>query len=127
MKARMVYLAAAVVVIVLGLGSRKFPDSLPEFISSNAGDALWAIMIYLGVRAIGINKSRGFAAGVSLIFCFAIEFSQLYQADWINSIRSTLLGALVLGKGFLFVDLVRYTVGIMIAFVVDRSIHRGVR
>ncbi|WP_125666476.1 ribosomal maturation YjgA family protein [Paenibacillus baekrokdamisoli] len=123
----MVYLAAAVVVIVLGLGSRKFPDSLPEFISSNAGDALWAIMIYLGVRAIGINKSRGFAAGVSLIFCFAIEFSQLYQADWINSIRSTLLGALVLGKGFLFVDLVRYTVGIMIAFVVDRSIHRGVR
>ncbi len=58
---------------------------------------------------------------LSMIFSFTIEFSQLYQAGWINDIRSTLLGALILGKGFLGIDLIRYTVGIVISFVADWS------
>lgn len=115
----MLYIAAVLVVIVLGICSRKFADSLPLFVSNHAGDALWASMIYLGVRAIAVNHRRSWAVGISLIYSYATEFSQLYQADWINSIRSTLLGALVLGKGFLYVDLVRYTVGILLAYVID--------
>ncbi|MFC5651309.1 DUF2809 domain-containing protein [Paenibacillus solisilvae] len=123
MNARLLYLAALAVTVVLGLGSRKFPDSLPGFVASNAGDALWASMIYLGVRTVWMSSRRITAAGISLIFCFAIECSQLYQAEWINSIRNTLLGALVLGKGFLFVDLARYAAGIAIAFAVDQWIN----
>ena len=119
MRVRILYIAAVIIVIVLGICSRKFADSLPVFVSNHAGDALWASMIYLGVRAIAVNHRRSWAAGISLIFCCAVGFSQLYQADWINSIRNTLLGALELGKGFLYVDLVRYTAGILIAYVVD--------
>ena len=120
MRVRILYIAAVLIVIVLGICSRKFADSLPVFVSNHAGDALWASMIYLGVRAIAVNHRRSWAAGISLIFCYAVEFSQLYQADWINSIRNTLLGALILGKGFLYVDLVRYTAGILFAYVIDR-------
>ncbi|WP_349655092.1 DUF2809 domain-containing protein [Neobacillus sp. YX16] len=56
------------------------------------------------------------------MFSFSIEFSQLYQEEWINQIRGTLLGALILGKGFLTVDLIRYTTGIAIASSLDRLI-----
>lgn len=37
-----------------------------------------------------------------------------------NQIRGTTLGALILGKGFLVEDLIRYTVGIIIATVFDK-------
>jgi len=44
-----------------------------------------------------------------------VEISQLYQVEWLNNIRSTTLGRLVLGQGFLWSDIISYTVGITIA------------
>nr|WP_102716232.1 DUF2809 domain-containing protein [Paenibacillus castaneae] len=106
--------------MLLGLGSRAFADSLPVFVANHFGDALWAAMIYLGVRTIWVHMSLMRAVLISAIFCYGIEFSQLYQADWINSIRRTLLGSLILGSSYVTIDLVRYTVGIGIAFLIDR-------
>jgi hypothetical protein len=120
LKARIPYVIAVVISMVLGYSSRRYADSLPAFIAEHFGDALWASMIYFGFRAIGVNKNLFWAGGISVIFCFGIEFSQLYQVDWMNEIRSTFVGALVLGSGFLTVDLIRYSVGIMIALIVDR-------
>lgn len=49
---------------------------------------------------------------ISLSFCFVIEFSQLYHAEWIDQIRDTSLGGLVLGYGFLWSDIEAYTIRI---------------
>jgi hypothetical protein len=117
---RISYLIAIVITILLGLASRKYSDLLLLFVAQNAGDAFWAMMVYFGVRFLLVRKSLITAIGLSFLFCFGIEFSQLYQEDWINQLRGTLLGALILGKGFLTVDLIRYTVGIMVATFLDR-------
>ena len=117
---RLVYVAAVFLCIILGLASRIYSTNLPSFISQNAGDALWAMMVYFGFRFLFVQKSKRTAIALSLLFSFGIEFSQLYQSDWINQIRQTTIGALILGKGFLFIDLVRYTIGIMLAAFVDR-------
>lgn len=58
----------------------------------------------------------------SLLFCFAIEFSQLYKAPWINELRHTLFGRLILGEGFLCGDLLCYVVGVVIGVIVERGI-----
>ncbi len=50
---------------------------------------------------------------------FMVEISQLYQADWINSIRSTLLGALLLGHGFLWSDFACYALGATMGKALD--------
>ena len=55
----------------------------------------------------------------ALLFSYCIEISQLYQAGWINAIRGTTLGALVLGHGFLWSDMVCYTVGVGLAVLID--------
>jgi Protein of unknown function (DUF2809) len=55
----------------------------------------------------------------TLLFTYCIEISQLYQADWINAIRHTKLGGLVLGFGFLWSDLLMYSIGISLAFLLD--------
>ena len=118
---RIYYVLAIIFSIVLGLASR-YMNVLPNFIVNHAGDIFWAMMVYFLFRFIFVHKSPFTAFCLSFIFCFVIEFSQLYQADWINTIRSTLLGALILGKGFLGVDLIRYSIGIVIAYIIDKSI-----
>ncbi|TQR19112.1 DUF2809 domain-containing protein [Psychrobacillus vulpis] len=119
---RLAYITAVVTTVLLGLASRKWSFLLPLFVAQNAGDMLWAMMVYFGFRFLLVGKSPLSATCLSLMFCFGIEFSQLYQEDWINQIRATTLGALVLGKGFLAVDLFRYIVGIVIATVLDKVV-----
>jgi len=119
-KMRIFYVIAVVMTILLGLASRKYSQFLPMFIGQNAGDVVWAMMVYFGFRFLLVRKNRSTAIWLSFSFSFGIEFSQLYQEDWINQLRSTLLGALVLGKGYLTVDLIRYTVGIITSTVLDR-------
>lgn len=116
---RLIYLAIAFLIIIVGLASRKYGDMLPEFIAEYSGDTLWAAMVYFGLRFLFPSVSILKIAAISLLFAYCIEISQLYQADWANSVRSTTLGALILGHGFLWSDMVCYTVGILLAAVID--------
>ncbi|MFC4103358.1 ribosomal maturation YjgA family protein [Paenibacillus xanthanilyticus] len=119
MRLRLGYAAAVIAVMLLGLASQRFADALPPFVASHAGDALWAAMVYVGFRTVFARKPAAFAAAASAVVAAAIEFSQLYQAPWLNAARETTVGALVLGRGFLAVDLLRYAAGIAAAAGVD--------
>jgi hypothetical protein len=105
--------------IIVGLLSRHF-SVIPLFI----GDILWATMVYFIARFLFVKRSMKFALAVGLLFCFAIEFSQLYKAQWINELRHTLFGHLVLGEGFLWSDLLCYLVGVGIGVFVDKLINK---
>lgn len=61
---------------------------------------------------------------LALAFSFCIEISQLYQAHWINAIRQTRLGGLVLGHGFLWGDLVSYTLGVAGGMVAEWAVMK---
>ena len=115
MKQRVVYGILTVLTIVLGLLSRHF-SVFPLWI----GSTLWGLMVYFIVRFLLPNTSALKTAFISLAFSYAIEFAQLYQAHWINAIRQTLFGRLVLGQGFEWGDLVAYTVGISIGVLWDK-------
>lgn len=113
-KLRLTYFILTIATIIIGLLSRHF-ESIPLFI----GDILWALMVYFIVRFLFINKELKFIIIASLLFCYAIEFSQLYKAPWINELRHTIFGKLVLGEGFLWSDLLCYTVGVGIGVLLD--------
>jgi glycopeptide antibiotics resistance protein len=123
-KQRITYLMSVIITILFGLASRKFSHLLNEFVAKNAGDVIWAMMVYFGFRFLFVQKRLFIAILFSFLFSFGIEFSQLYQADWINQLRGTVVGALVLGKGFLTGDLFRYTTGIVLAAAMDKVAHR---
>lgn len=118
--ARIPYIVSVLLMVVLGISSRKFSNLIPAFIGNHAGDMLWAMMVYFGFRFLFLRKSVLFAGICSILFSFGIEFSQLYQGDWINHLRIKTMGALILGKGFLAIDLVRYLLGILLACLVDK-------
>ena len=54
-----------------------------------------------------------------MAFSVAIEISQLYHAPWIDSIRRTTLGGLILGFGFLWSDLACYAVGVGLGVIIE--------
>lgn len=118
---RCVYLVVTFIIILTGLASRRYSGLLPEFIVAYAGDTLWAAMVYFGLRFLFVSASVTKTATASLLFAYCIEFSQLYQADWANIVRSTTLGALIFGHVFLWSDMICYTIGIVLSVVVDHS------
>lgn len=118
-KSRITYFILIFITIIIGLLSREI-KAVPLFI----GDILWALMVYFIVRVLLIDSPVKIITVTSLLFCYAIEFSQLYQAAWINNLRHTLFGRLVLGNTFLWGDLLSYTVGIAIGVFVDSQISK---
>lgn len=99
-------------VIAAGLASRRYPFLVPVELGKYPGDALWALMVMLLVGLARPRKSTACIAMAALLTSFAVEFSQLYQADWINAIRHTTPGHLVLGSHFNAMDLLAYAVGV---------------
>ena len=87
-------------------------EHLLQFLAEYTGDTLWALMLYLLVSTLLSGRPIVVRAAISLALGFLVELSQLYHAPWIDSIRSTTLGGLVLGFGFLWTDFVCYLVGI---------------
>ena len=119
MKLCFYYLALWILIVVLGLGSRTYSDYLPLWVATYAGDTLWAAMVYWGISFLFPFTHLLRRATIALLFSYCIEVSQLYQADWINVIRGTTLGALVLGHGFLWSDMLCYTIGVGLAVLID--------
>lgn len=120
---RFLCLAMIGVVIPLGLATRSV-DSLPDFVKDHAGDGLWAAMVYWGVALVIPRWSAWAVAVAAGAFSLGIELSQLSSHPLLVQARANRLGALVLGHGFLWIDLVRYTVGILAAVALDLAVSR---
>ena len=117
-KKRIQYFWITILILVLGILSRK-TIIIPLFV----GDILYAFLIYFGLRFLfphfKIIKTTIFA----LLFCISIELFQLYKASWIITIRNTTLGHYILGQGFLWIDIISYTIAVIISSRIDKKIN----
>ncbi len=120
-KQRYQYCILILGIIIAGLLSRK-----TAVLPAATGDALYAAMMYFIVRCCFLKWKIRTVALVATGICFAVEFSQCYQAPWINGLRSTLPGRLVLGQGFLWSDLLAYVTGTAAAALAD-ALKKGSR
>lgn len=123
-RSRALYLLLALGTIALGLATRRFRGVLPDAIGTYAGDVLWAAMVYLLIAAAWPRAPIGRVAAGAAIFSLAIELSQLYHAPWIDAVRQTRMGGLVLGFGFLWSDLACYAAGTALGATLDYTIMR---
>ena len=111
---RILYAILLVLVIAVGLFSRSsLAVYMPFFFSEYAGDTLWALTVFLTFCFI-FPSVNTFAAGlVALLISFGVETLQLYQAPWMNVLRDTIPGKLLLGSGFKWSDFLCYSIGIL--------------
>jgi len=126
-RSRTLLVCLAATTIALGLATRRFPGAFPSFIADYGGDALWAMLVYWLLAIIWPRVSPARLAFGALAIAVCDEFSQMIDWQWLQALRNTRLGALVLGQGFLWSDLVCYAVGIAMAFAIDVFLIRAGR
>ena len=119
------YIVLAVFTMSCAFLSRSQLVSLPIFISTYAGDTLWALMVFLCLCILAPHLKTWKISFVAILISFAGEFSQFYHAPWIDSIRYTKLGGVVLGFGFKLSDLVCYSVGILLGAFIDHLLLKS--
>lgn len=105
---------AAALTVPLGLLTRA-DIPLPAVIATYGGDTLYAALAFFLAALLWPRWPRWRLALTALGFCSAIELSQLYKTPWLDALRGTLPGRLVLGAGFRWDDLLCYAVGVLIA------------
>jgi hypothetical protein len=118
-RSRVVYGLATAGVIGLGLASRRWPGLFAAAFGKYPGDALWALMVFLlwGMFRPSLATKR--LAAYALITAYLDEFSQIYQASWIDAIRATTVGHLLLGSTFSWWDMFAYTAGVGVGVVCE--------
>lgn len=114
----------AVATVALGLATRRFPTAFPALAARFGGDALWAMVVYCLLAIVRPRAAPQWLALGALAVSVGVELSQLINWPWLQVLRASRLGALVLGQGFLWTDLASYTVGIALAYTLDRATLR---
>lgn len=109
------FFAAGIFFVFLGLATRRYPALFPAFVAEFGGDFLWAIVVYCVLGFLFLNWSPRRLAVMSFAVSYLGELSQLYEPPWLVAIRRTALGGLLLGRGFLWSDVVCYTLGTVTA------------
>ncbi|GAB5402604.1 MAG: hypothetical protein Aurels2KO_08350 [Aureliella sp.] len=117
---------ALALVIAAGLASRSFDGWLPEIFVANAGDFLWTVAAYLAIAIVCPRLQPLWIGLAALLISVAVEFSQLIDLPWLNALRRTLPGRLLLGKGFVGIDLLRYFAGACTATLLDALLGRWI-
>lgn len=108
-----------ILLIPIGLISRRI-----GWIPTETGDALWAMMVFCLWRIVLYNKKLPTVAIVSLAHCYLVEFSQMITWRWLVSFRQTFIGHMMLGQGFLWIDLLAYSIGIIVIYMIFSRIEK---
>lgn len=113
------YLILILLATAIGILSRVYGSILPDFVARYAGDTMWAFALYFVIALFFLKRSFGFKFFWTCLIAALDELSQLYHAPWIDAIRDTTIGALVLGNTFVLTDLLCYLVGAVLALIID--------
>ena len=115
-----VWIALIALTVVSGLASR-YSGHLPRVLADYSGDTPWALAAFLGMGLVFPRASTWRVALLAFSFSILIEAGQLYHAPWIDSIRRTTLGGLVLGFDFVWSDLDCYSVGVGLGILIEMT------
>ena len=91
------------------------PDTI---IRPYGGDFLVVILLYCLVKSF-INSRVLLTAAWVLVFAYTIEISQYFHMVSILGLQRFKLATLLLGTSFSFIDLLTYTLGILLVIIVE--------
>jgi len=122
---RLLYLIATVLLIGAGLLARSPDLGLPPIVAKYAGSVIWGGMVYFAWAAVRPEQGWHKRALVAAVIAVTVEFSQLLHTEWLDTVRRTTIGVLLIGRFFSWWDIAAYLIGIAVAMVVDRIIVGG--
>jgi hypothetical protein len=121
---RIVYTCATAIAIAawLAINSHRYAGFLPDLVADYADDAgatLWALAVFAAIGLVFRSSATWQAAAGAFVISALVEFSQLYHAPWIDSIRDTAPAALALSPEFVATDLGCYAGGVFLGMLIE--------
>ena len=116
---RWIYVATALAVVTAGLASRKFCSSWPLLLRKYPGDLLWAALVYLIIACIWTKWHTKKVLCIAFAYCLTVEFSKLIPSQFLSSIRQSDIGHLILGRVFMWENIVAYLLGILLVTLIE--------
>jgi len=120
---RIALLITIVLIVPIGYFVRfspSFPDWFSDVFGSIAYQVFFVALVQFCFPKWSIAKT---AIGVFLSSC-AIEFLQLWQPPFLQAIRATLPGRLILGNTFSWSDFPPYAIGCVTGWLWMRTLQR---
>jgi len=123
---RLSALALIPVVIGIGLACKRYSGPGSDWVN-NWGPASvayeWLLMLLVFVVVPKREAIVKIAVGVFIATCL-LEFLQLCKPDWLQELRSFLIGRLILGTTFSWWDFPAYLVGCVTGIYILRALTR---
>lgn len=116
-----IYLPTILFLIAIGLPSRTFGEFLPHWYITYAGDFLWAMMFFF-LYCLIFKLKTIHAFWLTIATTYLIEVTQIFHPEWLVWLRSFKLIGLVIGYGFIWSDIIAYTLGISLGAIIDKLI-----
>lgn len=113
---RILYLILFAFFTWLALATRHHADWFFPVVAKYGGDVIWAGMFLFVLRIIFPKANLIKLAIWNYVFGAIDEISQLWHTPILDAIRSTTIGKLMLGLGFMWSDIVCYAVGTILAY-----------
>lgn len=108
--------------VALGLASRAIP--LPGWFAEHTGDALYTAAAYWALATLWPAARKVHLATAAWTISALVECSQRLDWAWLGALRATRIGALLLGQGFQWADLVAYSLGAALVLAFDALTRR---
>ncbi|HEY9635378.1 MAG TPA: DUF2809 domain-containing protein [Coleofasciculaceae cyanobacterium] len=122
-KYRIALLISILIIVPLGYIVRFYgaaPEWLNDLFGSVAYEIFWILLVALLFPQASPLQT---AVGVCLATCI-IEFLQLWHPRFLEAMRATLPGRLVLGNNFAWSDFLSYFIGSFLGWVWMRSLRQ---
>jgi glycopeptide antibiotics resistance protein len=114
---RIALLVSLGIILPLGYSIRFAQGPAPAWLHDALGSIAYEIFwILLAVLCFPNASVQNLAIGVCLLTC-GIEFLQLWQPPFLQAIRATLPGRLVLGNTFSWTDFPAYLIGSYLGWI----------
>lgn len=117
-------LAAIAALLALGVPSKWYDGAGARYVVGQLWDVCGSAIIVLLGRLLVPRARPAANAAVVLVMLLANELLQLLHAPWLEELRATLFGRVVLGSRFNPLDLLAITAGVTIAAVLDARLAR---
>ena len=93
-----------------------------DFIRPYFGDVLVVILIYCTIKSF-IKASVLSVAIFTLLFSFTIETMQYFKIVKLLGMQHSKLANTVIGNSFSWIDILAYTLGIIIVFFIEQMVN----
>jgi hypothetical protein len=123
---RIAPLTMACLTIALGLALRGYGYhlGLPFEIVKYGGSVLWGAMVLFIVAAIMPGATMPRVAALAMTVAGAVELFRLVHTPWLDALRLTTPGALLLGRVFSPWNIAAYAAGIALAAALPTALTR---